>query len=119
MIHVHNKRTFSGDGIYIGRPSLLGNPYTYISAYHTLAEFIVKNRQDAIEKYKTYFLEKMLHDWRFRTAIQMLQKRHASGRDIHLVCWCHPLPCHGDIIKEYIETGKIEIITQGKLEGFD
>ena len=27
MITIENKKTYQGDGIYIGRPSLLGNPY--------------------------------------------------------------------------------------------
>ena len=27
MIRIVNRRTYRGEGIYIGRPSLLGNPY--------------------------------------------------------------------------------------------
>ena len=27
MVKVENKRTYKGDGVYIGRPSVLGNPF--------------------------------------------------------------------------------------------
>jgi hypothetical protein len=26
---------------------------------------------------------------------------------LELVCWCNPLACHGDIIKEYLENRDI------------
>ena len=27
----------------------------------------------------------------------------ASKADIILLCWCHPKPCHADVIREYLE----------------
>jgi Domain of unknown function (DUF4326) len=27
MIRIENKKYYSGDGVYIGRPSILGNPF--------------------------------------------------------------------------------------------
>lgn len=27
MIRIENRKTYRGDGVYIGRPSLLGNPF--------------------------------------------------------------------------------------------
>ena len=32
----------------------------------------------------------------------------AKKGDLYLVCWCAPLPCHGDIIKRVIES-KMEV----------
>ena len=29
-IKVHNKYKFKGDGVYIGRPSCLGNPFSHL-----------------------------------------------------------------------------------------
>ncbi|MGK7635302.1 DUF4326 domain-containing protein, partial [Salmonella enterica] len=41
--------------VYIGRPSKWGNPYSHKE--DTLAEFKVKNRAEALEKYEKYLLE--------------------------------------------------------------
>lgn len=32
----------------------------------------------------------------------------SKDQDIYLVCWCHPLPCHADVIKEIIEQGNFK-----------
>ena len=39
----------------IYRGSILGNPYTHIKDKKTLAMFVVKTREEAIERYKGYF----------------------------------------------------------------
>ena len=39
MIRIENKKTYRGDGVYIGRPSLLGNPFR-IGEHGTRAEVI-------------------------------------------------------------------------------
>ena len=48
MITIVNKKTFKGNGIYIGRPSVLGNPFK-IGADG--------NRHEVIEKYRKYLNE--------------------------------------------------------------
>jgi hypothetical protein len=64
--------------IYIGRPSLWGNP------------FIIGqdgNRQEVIEKYKLW-LPAQPH---------IISRIHELRGKI-LGCWCYPLPCHGHIL---------------------
>lgn len=66
--------------IYIGRPSKWGNPFT-IGKDGT--------RKEVIEKYREWI------------KIQSLDLRELKGKT--LGCWCAPLPCHGDVLKEIIE----------------
>lgn len=66
--------------VYIGRGSKWGNPFK-IGEHGTRAE--------VIEKYRHYILDG--------------EGRHLLG-DVHelrgrtCVCYCHPQPCHGDVL---------------------
>lgn len=65
--------------VYIGRPSKWGNPFV-IGADG--------DRDEVIRKYE----ELIKSTPRFCEEI----KRELKGRD--LICWCHPSPCHGDVL---------------------
>lgn len=69
--------------VYIGRPSKWGNPFMIGRD---------GNRDDVIEKYKAWI----------RTQEQLLDSLREL-KDKILGCYCAPLPCHGDILKELIE----------------
>jgi len=108
QIIVYNKKTESHqsdkNNFYIGRGknSILGNPFTHIKDKQTLAHFVVDSRDKAIERY-----EQLLPQW-YRTKkdvfnlINNLHELYKNGETIYLECYCHPLKCHGDIIKEFI-----------------
>jgi hypothetical protein len=72
--------------VYIGRPSIFGNPYT-------LDKF---GRTTCIELYKQYFLARVEVDPNFRKAVLDLRGKR-------LGCYCKPLACHGDIIEAWLE----------------
>lgn len=93
MIQIKNKKTFTGSGYYIGRPSLLGNPFI-IGRDGT--------RNQVIEKYKSWLLNKLQTDEAIQEEFLELVYSYTAKQELNLVCWCHPEPCHGDIIKEYI-----------------
>lgn len=76
--------------VYIGRPSKWGNPYSHLE--NTRARFKVNNREEAIEKYK---------EW-IRTQPDLLNSLHEL-KNKTLGCWCHPKPCHGDVLIELSE----------------
>ena len=76
---VLNKRLKQEDGIYIGRPSVWGNPYE-IGRDGT--------REQVIEKYKDYL---------YSNASLMYQAQ-TDLKGKNLVCWCAPLACHGDVL---------------------
>ncbi|MDD2460139.1 MAG: DUF4326 domain-containing protein [Kiritimatiellia bacterium] len=66
--------------IYIGRPSEWGNPFE-IGKDGT--------RQQVIDKYRAWI----------RTQPALMAKIPAlKGKT--LGCWCHPKPCHGDVLAE-------------------
>nr|WP_233163976.1 DUF4326 domain-containing protein [Chromobacterium sp. ASV23] len=74
---------------YIGRGTPWGNPFP-----------IRENgddRNEVIEKYRTYFNEKITNDEDFRKGIKSLKGKV-------LGCHCKPLPCHGDIISNYLNS---------------
>ena len=50
MIRIENRRTYRGEGIYIGRPSLLGNPYSVREC----------GRQEAIRLYRRWLWDRIL-----------------------------------------------------------
>ena len=79
MPQVWNKKHMRvpDDAVYIGRPSRWGNPYTMVTF----------TREEAIEKFRHYI----------RNRHEEIREELA-GKD--LVCWCTPLPCHGDVLLE-------------------
>jgi len=116
MIIVQNKRTYSGPGYYIGRPSIFGNPFS-IADKNDLEE-----RKEVINQYRKYLgillrdneTARLLRDNKMaQDKIRQLVGLAQKG-DLNLVCWCAPLACHGDVLKECIES----LISKGTWEGF-
>lgn len=73
--------------IYIGRPSIWGNPFSHLP--NTLATYRVKDRKEAITRYKEWLLQN-----------EELLKRLPELKGKVLACWCKPQACHGDILLE-------------------
>jgi len=94
MLTVVNKRTHipTENDIYIGRPEILGNPFP-----------VSMGRDECIEAYREYFDEQVQNNTEFKGAVMEIVEREMKGLDTNLVCWCAPLSCHGDVIKEYVE----------------
>ena len=84
--------------IYIGRPSIWGNPYTHVTLESTLAKFKVSSREEAVEKYREWILSR--EGAHIRTQLYKLKGKV-------LACWCKPKACHGDVIIELIENDKL------------
>lgn len=63
------------------------------------------SRERSIEKYRSWFKNKIRKDPDFRKAVDDL-----AGQK--LGCWCKPKSCHGDVILEYLR-GKMEIKKKG------
>ena len=72
--------------IYIGRPSRFGNPFSHMPG--TLAQFQVESREQAIEYFENYV----------RATPWLLKAIKEELKGKILGCWCHPLPCHGDVL---------------------
>lgn len=80
VLNKHKDGIPSGS-VYIGRPSKWGNPFV-VGKDGT--------RTEVIEKFKNWLTENKEK----KTAA----KRELKGKD--LVCFCSPLPCHGDVLIE-------------------
>jgi len=74
--------------IYIGRPSKWGNPFR-----------IGRNgtREQVIDKYRHWITTQP----KLLAALPELKGKR-------LGCWCHPLPCHGDVLVDLIEGKRSE-----------
>ena len=83
--------------------SVLGNPYTDKPLKGTLAVFKAKNREEAIEKYDTYFDTQYGRNREFTAVIDEIYEKYKNGETIYLECYCHPLPCHGDVIVKKLQ----------------
>lgn len=95
-IYVVSRRDF-GEGVYIGRPSLLGNP------------FVMKNeadREKVIAQYRIWLWQKVKERDKIFAELVRVKKLAEQG-DVYLVCWCrsksNPKACHGDVIASCIE----------------
>jgi len=83
---VVNKRSGAHYDVYVGRPSIWGNP------------FVIGrdgDRDIVIRKYLAYLLSK-----------PELLKRLPELKGKTLACWCAPLPCHADVLAEIVDMTK-------------
>lgn len=83
---VYNKnRLFPGENenelVFVGRPSKWGNPFE-VGKHGT--------RTQVIAKYKEYLAH--------RPDLQEAARKELQGKD--LLCFCHPLACHADVLLE-------------------
>lgn len=91
-IKVKNKKTYKGEGEYIGRPSPLGNPFKINSE---------EDREESLSKYRVWLDEKLKDrdSKQSKELLRLLNILQTTGKLV-LICWCKPKPCHGDILKE-------------------
>jgi hypothetical protein len=83
---VLNKRDYEGlkdilieDCVYIGRPSIWGNPFT-IGRDGT--------REEVIEWHEVWFMK---HP-------DLIARAKSELKGKHLICFCAPEACHGDLL---------------------
>jgi len=93
MISIVNRKTYRGEGVYIGRPSLLGNPFR-IGEHGT--------RDAVISKYRAWLWRQIQQQNEVYRELLRLAEVARKG-DLTLICWCkrpnRPVSCHGDILK--------------------
>lgn len=101
------------DAVLIARPSRFGNPFTWLTNYTAKLTLIkVESREDSIECYEQLldcYTKKEVEKLIGPQADPIMPERlliqadfirdhlhNLKGKD--LVCWCAPLPCHGDVL---------------------
>lgn len=105
IINVVNKKTHTPTDrdVYIGRGgrglkcSPLANPYK-----------ITKDctREQSIDMYRSWFDIAITDNPMVTHESSVILRMAQEPGGVNLVCWCAPLPCHGDVIKEMIESGQ-------------
>lgn len=84
---VANIRHYQGNnGVEINRMTMFGNPFRIHGSC---------TREISIEKFRKYFEERIESSPKFKVAVLKL-----TGKT--LLCWCHPLPCHGNVIADWL-----------------
>lgn len=95
MYHIEIvKQSACKDAQYIGRPSPLGNPFPM--SKHA-------SRDDVCDKYHDWFHKQIINN--DKLICHELTRLHAMGRIngvVRLGCYCHPLRCHGETIKDFM-----------------
>jgi len=97
MIQVVNKRSYRQTGerheVYIGRPSPLGNPFTVRE----------HGREGCIEKYGVWLRRELNTNPEVKREMNRLYWLYKREGKLTLICWCAPLACHGDVLKQIFE----------------
>jgi hypothetical protein len=76
--------------VYVGRPSPLGNPWPLGRD---------GSREQVIARYRRWLWQRLQQaDSPQRKALEELLE-HVRRQPLVLLCWCHPLPCHGEVIR--------------------
>jgi hypothetical protein len=85
-MHVVNLNTTGRSAriTYVGRPSPLGNPFRIGPD---------GDRTAVIQRYKRWLWDRIQ-----RQDPQVVGAMRALTADSILGCWCHPQPCHADVI---------------------
>jgi hypothetical protein len=83
--------------VYVGRPTPLGNPFA-LPKVHT-----DQQRQDCIAKYRVWLLDKLqdTNSPQYK-AFEELKAQFLRQKSLMLICWCRPLACHADVIRELL-----------------
>src|SRR5713226_1036138 len=101
MIDIVNKH-YDRNGIYVGRPTVLGNPYT-LKAY---------TRTDAIARYRLWLRQQWQLHGEVHAALLQLARLYKAGELLTLVCWCAPRHGHAEVIREAV----LGIVQHGLVE---
>lgn len=99
-ITVVNKH-HGAQGIYVGRGSALGNPYSSNSALsHTIT---AESREHSVAMYEKWLRNMIkMKDPAVTGMLNSIWSK-AKQENVNLVCFCAPKLCHADIIKKIIE----------------
>ena len=98
-ITIANKYKLSGDlitdnqDIFIGRPSVLGNPYP------------MKGKEDrtrVIELYRQWLWSQIKLKEMVYQELERITVLVKSGKSVRLICYCAPQPCHGNVIAKAV-----------------
>lgn len=86
------------DVVYIGRPSMWGNPFASVYAVPIWRNDVIRV-SDPVEMYKLWLQGRKYKGLNQKQRKQVLENVHTL-RGKTLRCFCKPKPCHGDVLAE-------------------
>lgn len=100
MIRVEKIR-LDAVGEEVCRPSPLGNPFSHRPS--RLAVTMVASRSEAIARYRAWLVDRLADPSspQSREVDRLLSIYQETG-SLTLLCWCAPLPCHAEVVREVI-----------------
>ena len=100
VVNKHTYKPVENEVVYyIGRGSPLGNPFCIAEG---------TNRDQVCDKYETWFKDKLANnDSSVNGKLDEILSSLKTN-DIALMCYCEPKRCHGDTIKQYLESKQKE-----------
>jgi len=105
MINVVNKSKHkpTENDFYIGRGSVMGNPYHTKESNHPQALYKVETTEEAIIGFEKYLDDQIKQgNKEIVNFVNFLVEREIYGEETNLVCFCSPDPCHGHPIRNYV-----------------
>jgi hypothetical protein len=94
IVNIVNKRKFEGEGVYIGRPSPLGNPFTAKQE---------GSKEIAISKYRLWLNTQWnTGNTRVINELKRIASMLKTTGEVNLICWCAPAQCHGEVVRDAI-----------------
>ncbi|MGD0002865.1 MAG: DUF4326 domain-containing protein [Anaerolineaceae bacterium] len=93
-IVIENKRSYQGEGYYVGRPSVLGNPFPMKSE---------EDRAEVIAKYRVWLWDEIKKGGVVAQELNHLAAEYRLKGSLTLICWCHPKPCHAEVISTAVK----------------
>lgn len=91
VAHAKSRIARSSVIVYCGRPSALGNPFRM----KTEAQ-----RALVIVQFMKWFEVQLQTDTPARRMYRRILYKLQRGQNVVLTCWCHPKPCHTEIIRD-------------------
>ena len=88
-------------GELVCRPSALGNPFSHRASKFDVVR--VPSREEAIRRYRVWLAERLPDPAspQSREMSRLLRILLEKG-ELVLLCWCVPLRCHAEVVREVL-----------------
>jgi Domain of unknown function (DUF4326)/YspA, cpYpsA-related SLOG family len=102
QITIVNQHHSANVGVYVGRPTPLGNPYRGQRS----------GPAQALQQYRVWLRRQWQHGGAVKAALLALARAYQAQGKLTLRCWCAPQPCHAEVIREAV----LGIVQHGLVE---
>lgn len=79
--------------VLIDRTTIFGNPFKVWQW----------GREGCIAKFREYFYDRIERDPEWKVKVLAIREKGKDGV-VRIGCHCAPLPCHGDVYKDYLDS---------------